>query len=106
MATVQSIMSCLKNQFIYKKNHRNIRSNKRMTIECKICNHTVSQRILVFPAASSPNMRIRISLLPKIFDNNLPILPTVFYASGTCTSQNARYYISARLESQSVKRII
>lgn len=46
-----------------------------MFVKYEIC---LLQRILVFPAASSPNMRIRISLLPKIFDNNLPILPAVF----------------------------
>ncbi len=32
------------------------------------------KRILVFPAASSPNINILISLLPKILDSNLPIL--------------------------------
>ena len=31
-------------------------------------------RILVFPAASSPNIKIRISLLPKIFDNIFPMV--------------------------------
>lgn len=30
--------------------------------------------ILVLPAASSPSIKIRISLLPKIFDSNFPIL--------------------------------
>lgn len=29
---------------------------------------------LVLPAASRPNINIRISLLPKIFDNSFPIL--------------------------------
>ena len=32
------------------------------------------KRILVFPAASRPNIKILISLLPKIFDNNFPML--------------------------------
>lgn len=32
------------------------------------------KKILVFPAASRPNIRILISLLPKILDNNFPIL--------------------------------
>ena len=32
------------------------------------------ERILVFPAASRPNIKILISLLPNIFDNSFPIL--------------------------------
>lgn len=32
------------------------------------------KRILVFPAASSPNIKILISLFPKIFDSNFPML--------------------------------
>jgi len=36
--------------------------------------HDTKINVLVFPAASRPSMRIRISLLPKIFDNILPIL--------------------------------
>ena len=39
----------------------------------KTANIYQGQRILVFPAASNPNIKIRISLLPKIFDSSFPI---------------------------------
>lgn len=32
------------------------------------------ERILVFPAASNPNIKILISLLPNIFESSFPIL--------------------------------
>lgn len=45
---------------------------KRQTINLML---SKSQRhSLVFPAASRPNIRILISLLPNIFDNSLPIV--------------------------------
>ena len=45
--------------------------------------HTIAliKRILVLPAASKPSMRMRISLLPKIFDKSLPILLADFLRS-------------------------
>lgn len=33
-----------------------------------------SIHLLVLPAASKPSIRIRISLLPKIFDNSFPMM--------------------------------
>lgn len=42
-----------------------------------VCWHTFgnnNNNLLVFPEASSPSMRTRISLLPNIFDKSLPIL--------------------------------
>lgn len=47
-----------------------------------LCKYEQMPDVLVFPAASSPSMRIRISFVPKtlfiIFDIDPPILGTVY----------------------------
>ena len=49
---------------LYKDNKKGVRLQFNLS----------SQRILVFPAASRPNIKILISLLPNILDNSFPMM--------------------------------
>jgi hypothetical protein len=65
------------------------------------------KRILVFPAASRPSMRILISLLPKILESSLPILAGVWRGSagGECGDAPARgSYKQAGIETMKPKQ--
>lgn len=46
---------------------------RRVQNQSKAVARKENSRILVFPAASSPSINIRISLFPNILDNKLPI---------------------------------
>lgn len=47
---------------------------KKIQPSINVLSFITKDYLLVFPAASNPSINILISLLPKIFDNSLPIL--------------------------------